>query len=230
MRRFYSFSLIIISSFILFACNSPAPLIADEAAYVESIREWQVQRLERLRDKDSWLSLAGLYWLEQGENSFGSDSANDIVFPEKADAFGGILILKDNLVTIRVAEGVEIYLGDSLVSEMELADDHSENTTRLQQGDLAWYIVKRGERYGIRLRDHKHPRIHELDHIPTYPVRTDYVVEATLEAFDTPRIMTVPTPLEGYTEDYECPGILKFRIGERIWSFIPLLRETGISW
>ena len=212
MRSFYSFCLIIVSSFILCACNPPAPVITDEAAYVESIKEWQVQRLERLKDKNGWLSLAGLYWLEEGENSFGSDTTNDIVFPEKADAYSGILILEDSLVTLRVAKGVEVLVGDSLVTEMELADDHLENTTRLQQGDLAWYIVKRGERYGIRLRDHKHPRLNELDHIPNYPIQTDYVVEATLEAFDTPRIMTVPTPVEGYTEDYECPGILKFRI------------------
>jgi len=212
MRSFYSISLIIVSSFILCACNPPAPIITDEAAYVESIKEWQVQRLERLKDKNGWLSLVGLYWLEEGENSFGSDTTNDIVFPEKADAYSGILILEDSLVTLRVAKGVEVLVGDSLVTEMELADDHLENTTRLQQGDLAWYIVKRGERYGIRLRDHKHPRLNELDHIPNYPIQTDYVVEATLEAFDTPRIMTVPTPVEGYTEDYECPGILKFRI------------------
>ena len=60
------------------------------------------------------------------------------------------------------------------------------NTTRLQQGDLAWYIVKRGDRYGIRLRDHKHPRIDELDHIPSYPIQSSYVVEATLDAFRFP--------------------------------------------
>ena len=232
MRSLNSFSPIIVSlfivgSFILRACNSPAPVITDEAAYVESIKEWQGQRLERLKDKNGWLSLAGLYWLEEGENSFVSVSANDIKFAEKEDAFSGILILKDSLVTLHVANGVEISVGDSLVTIMELAIDHSENTTRLQQGDLAWYIVKRGERYGIRLRDHKHPRLKELDHIPSYPIQTGYVVEASLDAFETPRTITVPTPLEGYSEDYECPGILKFRIRGTDLELYPFTSRNG---
>lgn len=217
MRSFDTLLVIAVISFILMGCNSKDPLIPDEAAYLESIKQWQEQRLERLKDKDGWLSLAGLYWLEKGENSFGSGPENDIVFPEKADAFSGTLILEDSIVTLRVADGVHISSDDVQVSELVLKDDHSGNTSKLQQGDLAWYIIKRGERYGIRLRDHKHPRIQELDHIPSYPIQTSYVVEATLEPFDKPLTMTVATPVEGFTESYECPGLLKFQVnGEEL--------------
>ena len=81
-------------------------------------------------------------------------------------------------------------------------------TTHLRQGDLAWNIIKRADKYGIRLRDLKHPRIDALDHIPAYPVNTAYVVEATLDPFDEPKTMTVATPVEGFTESYQCPGEL----------------------
>ena len=227
MRSISSFILIISLFVLLFACNSSTPVITDEAAYVESIKEWQEQRIERLKSKNGWLSLAGLFWLEEGENSFGSDSKNDIVFPEKAGAFCGTLVLDGGSVTLSVSEGVEITLKDSLVTEMGLLDDQSGNTTRLQQGDLAWYIVKRGERYGIRLRDHKHPRIDELDHIPSYPIQTSYVVEATLEPFDSPKTMTVATPLEGFTETYECPGTLNFEINGKKLTLHPFTSGNG---
>jgi len=209
------------------ACQSPGPVILDEAAYVKSIEEWQQQRLERLKDKDGWLSLAGLFWLEPGENTFGSDSSNTILFPEKADAFGGTLWLEDSTVTLTVADGIKISTGDSLVTQMVLKNDHEEQPTRLQQGDLAWYIVKRGEQYGIRLRDHKHPRIEQLDHIPSYPIQTSYVVEATLEPFDKPHTMTVATPLEGYTETYEVPGILKFKLRGKNLELYPFASGQG---
>jgi uncharacterized protein (DUF1684 family) len=227
MRSISSLWSIVSLSWILSGCNSTAPLIPDEAAYMESIQQWQEQRLERLKNKDGWLTLAGLYWLEEGENSFGSDPENDIVFPEKADAFGGTLILEDSIVALRVAEGVQITHDDLPVGELVLKDDHSGNATRLQQGDLAWYIIKRGERYGVRLRDHKHPRLNELDQIPSYPIQTDYVVEANLEPFAEPRIMTVATPLEGYTEDYDCPGILKFRIRGEDLELYPFSSGNG---
>jgi uncharacterized protein (DUF1684 family) len=212
MHHLSSVLLIVTIPVFFTGCSSAPPLIPDEAAYLEETRAWQQQRLERLKDKDGWLSLAGLYWLEEGSNRFGSDPDNDIQFPDKAAPFCGTLELNQGVVTLKVVDGVDIYSGDSLVRQMNLVDDHLPNTTRLQQGDLAWYIVKRGERYGIRLRDYKHPRIHELDHIPSYPIQTSYVVEATLEPFDEPMTMTVATPIEGYTEEYECPGILHFRI------------------
>jgi hypothetical protein len=212
MSRVFPFGMIVLVLALVGACNTSDPLITDEAAYVESIEAWQHQRVERLKTKNGWLSLAGLYWLEEGENSFGSDPSNKIVFPEKADAFGGTLFLDDSIVTLRVAEGVQISTDDSLVTNIQLNNDHEAQTTHLQQGDLAWYIIKRGERFGIRLRDHKHPRIDMLDHIPTYPIQTSYVVEATLEPFDSPKTLTVATPLEGYTESYQVPGILKFRL------------------
>jgi len=226
--RVFSSTLLIISMFvILYGCNSPAPVITDEAAYMEEMEAWQQQRLERLKSKNGWLSLAGLFWLKEGENSFGSDPGNDIQFPEKAEAFSGSLHLDKGKVMLKVTEGVEISVKDSLITEIELKDDHSPNTTRLQQGDLAWYIVKRGERYGIRLRDHKHPRINELDHIPSYPIKTSYVVEATLESFDAPKTMIVATPLEGFTESYECPGILNFRINGTALQLHPFISGEG---
>jgi uncharacterized protein (DUF1684 family) len=227
MRFHYSLVVLISLSFILAGCNSSTPIIPDEAAYVESITQWQEQRLERLKNKDGWLTLAGLYWLEQGENSFGSDPANDIVFPDQADAFCGTLVLEDSMVTIRVAEGIDITSEGTPVRDLVLQNDHSENTTRLQQGDLAWYIIKRGERFGIRLRDYKHPRLDELDHIPSYPIQTGYVVEAKLEAFDRPKTMTVATPLEGFTETYECPGVLKFQINGKDLELHPFTSGNG---
>ncbi len=227
MRSFSSVLLIAIVSVFLFACNSSDPVITDEASYMESIEKWQEQRLERLKSKNGWLSLVGLFWLEEGENSFGSDESSDIKFPDKADAFCGTLVLDSESVTLNVAEGVEITVQDSLVTELQLAHDQSGNTTRLQQGDLAWYIIKRGERYGIRLRDHKHPRLNELDHIPSYSIQTSYVVEATLEPFDSPKTMTVATPVEGFTEEYECPGILNFRIKGKKLTLHPFTSGSG---
>ncbi|MEZ5073100.1 MAG: hypothetical protein R2751_19680 [Bacteroidales bacterium] len=54
-------------------------VVTDEEAYRLLVEEWKEQRLERLKDKHGWLSLAGLYWLEEGENRFGSDPAGDTV-------------------------------------------------------------------------------------------------------------------------------------------------------
>jgi uncharacterized protein (DUF1684 family) len=217
MLRFCTLSFLLIILFSGSSCKRSTPLIEDEEAYRESIRQWQEQRLERLKGKTGWLNLAGLHWLEEGENSFGSAADNDIVFPEKAAAYCGTLTLEAGKVSLKAHPEAGITSEGVTVLQLDLIDDYSKPTTHLEQGDLAWYIIKRGEKYGIRLRDYRHPRIAELDQIPIYPVSLDYVVEATLVPFDEPKTMTVATPVEGFTETYHCPGELHFRLkGEKL--------------
>lgn len=227
MSRNYFLIQILIAAFTLAGCHRSDPIIADEAAYIKSIEQWQQQRVERLKSKTGWLNLAGLYWLEEGENSFGSDPSNKVVFPEKADGFCGTLTLQEGKVNLQVKKGVEIAIDDSLVYQADLNHDQEKNTTYLQQGDLVWYIIKRGEKYGIRMRDYKHPRLQKLDHIPAYPIQTGYVVEATLHPFDEPRSMTVATPLEGFTEEYQCPGELHFKIRKQDLVLYPFTSGNG---
>ncbi|MCK5134670.1 MAG: DUF1684 domain-containing protein [Bacteroidales bacterium] len=204
-------------------CANSSTVIGDPDSYEKEIQTWQHSRLERLKGETGWLNLAGLYWLEEGGNRFGSDPSNDIIFPEKAKAYCGKLTLKDGNVMLQVEEGIDISSGDSLVYHMELINDHSKNTTYLQQGDLSWNIIKRGEKYGIRMRDYKHPRISQLDHIPSYPIQTEYVVEATLVPFEEPKTMTVATPIEGFTEEYSCPGELHFRLNRKNLVLFPFI-------
>ncbi len=208
---------ILIATLVLPACNRSGTVIEDEEAYLESLNDWKHRRLERLRSSKGWLNLAGLYWLEEGKNTFGSDPSNDLIFPEKAAPFCGSIHLEADRITLHVRQGVELTHEGSQMEELELFSDWTENRTIIRQGDLSWYVIRRDNRHGVRLRDLKHPRLEELDYIPSYPVETDYVVEAELLPFNENRTMEVATPVEGYMEEYECPGELHFRLkGENL--------------
>lgn len=225
----HSLAFLILSSLLILicACKRPAPLIANEAAYIESIEQWQHDRLEGLKAKDGWLNLAGIYWLKKGEQSFGSDPSNDIVFPEKADAFIGTITLNDDVAHIKVKDEAELYYENERVGELDLSYNSSGKPSYITHGDLAWYIMKRHKSLAIRLRDYKNPAIEALDHIPSYAIDPDYVVEATLQPFDGPRTITVNTPFQDYTQDYQCPGELHFKIkGEKL-KLLPFTSGEG---
>lgn len=61
---------------ILTGCSSSQPTNAD-TDYKTAVRAWHQQRIERLKQPDNWLSLAGLFWLDEGYSSFGTHNAND---------------------------------------------------------------------------------------------------------------------------------------------------------
>jgi uncharacterized protein (DUF1684 family) len=57
-------------------------LTAAPADYEASVQTWRKEREEKLKAKDGWLSVAGLFWLKEGENRAGSDPSYEIVLPE----------------------------------------------------------------------------------------------------------------------------------------------------
>jgi hypothetical protein len=72
------------------ADKSPSPSVPD-ANYVQSFDKWKTELVDDL--KKNWLSLAGLFWLKPGENTFGTDAGNAIVFP-KGPAHTGVFELQ----------------------------------------------------------------------------------------------------------------------------------------
>ena len=54
---------------------------ADAALNAErnSIEQWREQRVSALTSDTGWLTLAGLFWLQQGENTFGRAASNTLV-------------------------------------------------------------------------------------------------------------------------------------------------------
>lgn len=209
------------------ACNSPMPLIEDEAAYIISIEQWQQERIEGLKAKDGWLNLAGIYWLKEGEQSLGSDPSNDIVFPENAPAFLGSLTLKGTVAHLKVNKTVELSYKNEIVSELDLSYESSGEPSYVTHGNFAWYIMKRHQSMAIRLRDYNNPAINALDSIPSYPIDPEYVVEASLKVYKEARTITVNTPFQGYTQDYQCPGELLFNLKGENLKLLPFTSGEG---
>ncbi len=227
MRYPAPFLALLIPLVLAFACERSAPVIQDKQAYLAGIEQWRHDRLEGLKSKEGWLNLAGIYWLEAGEQSFGSDPSNDMVFPEKAPPFIGTLTLNDEVVHLKADDEAELYYNNERVRELDLRVDTSAHPRYVTQGDLAWYIMKRHHSLAVRLRDYKNPAIEALDSIPAYPVDPDYVVEAVLHPFDEPRTVTVNTPFQDYTQDYQCPGELHFELKGQKLKLLPFSSGKG---
>ena len=66
------------------------------------LEEWRAQRYADLREADGYLSLAGLYWLEDGEHTFGSDSSHSIGFTENPPLHIGSRWCADRVVPPRL--------------------------------------------------------------------------------------------------------------------------------
>ena len=200
---------------VSFSCRLDKSVGEENPSYIKEIVEWRTKRIDSLKDKNGWLSLAGLFWLEEGEISFGSDRANDIVFPaNKAPDFIGSFGMEDEQIGVKIRPDVKVLHEGKPVQDILLQSDENGNPTILSFGSLNWFIIKRGESFAVRLRDSENPRIEQFRGIDSYTVDPAWRIKAHFEPYEKPKIIEMPTIL-GTMERLTSPGVLVFEINGR---------------
>lgn len=193
----------------IFALTATAQVSAQDS-YEHELAEWRGQRVATLKGPDGWLNLAGLYWLEEGPNSFGASADNDLVAPAGSAPKLGEFLVDNGTVTFRTEPGVDVFLGESPVTETLLVDDQEKEATLLTAGSLAWTVIRRMDRLGVRLRDYDHPAVTSFAGIETYAADLDWRIEARFEPYAEPRKIRVATVVEGLGWEPTVPGTLEF--------------------
>lgn len=202
------YSILLFCCALLFgACQNSDTLPAGEA-YRNEVEAWRGQRLASLKSPDGWPSLAGLFKLREGENTFGAAADNDLIFPAAAPAHMGAIYLQKDSIYMQIAESVLIRIKDSLIQEASLS---AEQPVLFEHAALNWHLIERGGQYFIRLRDTLHPARLELTAIPHFPVDPKWRVEAAFIPFDPPQTIPVRNVLD-MDIDSECEGKLQFEM------------------
>jgi uncharacterized protein (DUF1684 family) len=200
--------------------------ILDESVHKSEIQRWQSDRLASLMKDDGWLTLVGLFWLNEGENKFGSDTSNPVVLPRwKAPRLAGSLWLENGRVRLATRPGVEITENGNPVTALDLRDDNNEGgPTILRVGSLILNVVKRGDRIGVRVKDTESLTRSEFKGLEYYPIDPKWRLEARFEPYQPAKMIPITNVL-GMTDDETSPGALAFDVGGRIYRIDPILEK-----
>jgi len=197
-----------------------------ESDYHEEIEAWRSNRVERLTSEDGWLSLVGLFWLEEGESSIGSDQESSIRLPEnKAPGRVGSIWLRDGKALLEVEPSVEVLHEGASVESLELADDSEGPPTLFRLGDLSAYLIRRGEEVALRVKDRNHPAREAFTEIDDYPTDESWRVEGRFEYYEPTRAIPIPTVL-GTINTQPSSGAVVFEVDGEIHR-LDVLAEPG---
>lgn len=194
------------------ASCSRAPGSVDPA-YQTEIEAWRAERLERLTAPDGWLTLTGLYWLEPGENRFGSAADGAIVLPDDSiPEIAGLLNLgPEGTVTAHGEEGAGVRINDAEFTTSEIKTDAEGAPDLLTAGRITFYVIDRDGRLGVRVKDPLNEARAKFSGIGYFPIDEAYRVNALFEPYDEPREVAIPTVL-GQDATMLATGILRFTI------------------
>lgn len=180
-----------LAAYVSFAATN-----AVDPAYQQSFDRWKAELVDDL--KQNWLPLAGLFWLKPGENTFGSDAGNAIVFP-KGPAHAGVFVLQRDEVTVQVSPDSRAQIDGKPMSTAILQPDTSGKRTIVEMGSLRFHVIKRGQRIGIRLKDLESEAVKNYPGPIFFPLSLGYRVTATWVPSENKKTIDVPNVLGDVT-------------------------------
>jgi uncharacterized protein len=216
---------------ILALALASAMAVNPDPQYQAQMDKFRAQREAALRAEDGWLSVAGLSWLKQGANRVGSAPGSDVELPAgAAPAHAGVLTLRGEAATFEPATSASVTLnGEPLRARATLQPDgRGQQASTLGIGRFKLLLIKRGERYAIRLRDNESELRRNFAGCRWFPVRTEFRFDARFEPNPGGAKITFET-VAGNRESYESAGFAVFdkdgktwrleaaRSGQRLW-------------
>ena len=203
----------------------------DAEAYRRDIEAWRSSRIARLTSATGWLTVVGLFWLEPGKNPVGSDPGNRVALPAgKTAPYLGSIDLEGAETTFHAAPGAPVVVSTGgPVANLPLQSDADGDPTVLTAGPVSFFVIKRGERFGVRVRDSESDARRHFHGIPFFSVDPRWRVTARFEPYDPPRKIAVPTIL-GTTDVESSPGALAFEIEGETYRLDPVLEQGTTDW
>lgn len=189
-----------------------------ETNFEADVMKWREERAARLRTNEkSWLGLAGLFWLKEGNNTFGSDRSCDFVLPPSAPKKAGVFTFKNGYVTVEPAPDVKITCNGGELSNRPLRDDQQENPDFLFLDKCILVVIKRGKSTLIRLWDTEHPARKGFKGLEFFPIKPEYRIVAKYNGY-APFKVVKQEDIIGEVHNAKMIGILTFKWGNDEYS------------
>lgn len=185
--------------------------------YLQDLATWRAEITQGLRAPYGWLSLAGLFWLEEGENSLGSAAGCAVQLPARAPAALGSLQLAggqaEGQVTLHPLADAQLSLGDTAVAgKTILHNDHEDEPSLLFWEDVRMLVIQRGERFAIRMWDPQRLERAQATGRVWHPADPAARITARIERHEPPRVIP-SVDIVGTPRQLEIAATLHFEYG-----------------
>jgi uncharacterized protein (DUF1684 family) len=199
------------------------------ANYHTEMEQWKITRINALKADNGWLNLVGLYWLNEGDNSFGTAKSNTIVFPKGSiPANAGKLFVENQTVKLSVAEGVVIKVNDEIVKAPQIVyAKELGKPASMSYGNMHWTIIRREDKIGIRLRDYNSPLVKTFNGVDRFPTDSTWRIDAVLQAPASPSTIPIANVL-GQIIQMKLLGSLLFKINDQPFSLDVVEEENKL--
>ncbi len=192
------------------------------AAYVAEIEKSRAARLERLMRDEGWLTLVGLHFLEPGSNTIGSAAENTIVLKNAPAHLGTVRLDERGVVTITLNPAENVRVEGEQVLTATLREAGAWPATRVTWETMTFFVIDRGGRKALRVRDTASERRKDFVGIDYFPIDPTWRIEADWVWFERSREVMIKNIL-GQESPALVPGKAVFERDGKTFELLPLV-------
>ena len=207
------------------AASDADPALAD---YHRTITQWRAEHEAKLKAENGWLTVVALNWLKDGENRVGSNPNFEVPLPKPAPEKVGTIIVKAGKARFRPAPGVPVTFNGKPAIETDLKSDAEPKYDTLDIGRVRFFIIKREDKLGVRVKDNDSAARREFTGLRWYPIDPSWKIQAKYTPWDKPHPVTFDTAV-GVKEQDQSPGYVTFAQNGKEYRLEPVVDE-GQLW
>jgi uncharacterized protein (DUF1684 family) len=216
-------SRLLIALAVVAALAATASGQAPQDSYPAAMKAWREKREAELKSDNGWLTVAGLFWLKEGTNRFGTDPSNEVVLPEGSTlSRAGAFEFSKGKTLLRAESGANILSEGQPVTTLEIRTDADEKPSVLNAGAVTMQVIKRGQRFGVRVKDKNSKQRREFAGLRWFPVKESFRITADFVSYDKPRDIPIANVL-GDVQNMPSPGYAQFELGGKKYRLDPVL-------
>lgn len=198
--------------------------------YYNTIKDWRKQYETKLGAPDGWLSITGLYWLKDGENSLGTHVTNDIVLPRGAGPKQiGKIIFADGKIVLQTEPGAEMICEEQPVTSLEIRFNQYASSEWIYMNHVKFAVIQRGTRYGVRIYDENNPQRRKFVNIRWFPIEETYRIQARYHKLEEPIKLAIMNVIGDISQE-PCYGYAEFTVEDQVCKLYPVTLDSGNLW
>lgn len=196
-------------------------LAAAPLSYKDSMQQWRRATEASLKADDGWLTVSGLFWLNEGTNKAGQGEDNVVQLPEGSPKVFGVFQRSASTITFRPAPNIRAR-HNGVPASAQVQMNYGAKPDLLTFQDLTLFVIKRGDQFAIRLRDRKSKMRRDFKGLHWYPVQETYRVEAKWMAYKNPRMIAIPNVLNR-VDQQQSLGFAVFKLHGKEYTLEPVV-------
>jgi hypothetical protein len=175
--------------------------------YRQQVEQWRAEHQSKLTADDGWLTVVGLDWLKEGENRVGADPSSEVPLPPgSAPQRVAVITLHAGQAVLHPAPGVPLTLNGKRATVTTLREDDD----ILAINHLEFYVIRRGDRAGIRLKDNDSATRKHFQGLAWYPIDPTWRIQAKFTPWPASHSLVFHNTI-GQQETEPSPGYVTFQ-------------------